>query len=467
LKETKSKQLSSLPEQLIAFISELRNEGVAVGSSELIDAFATLSSIDWSSRSQFSTALSSAVAKSKTDQEIFNQVFEQFIFRSTEAESLSHDQLLGKLAHLDQDKAESIDHESLREQIYAAALAEDQSAMRDLAALTVAAFSSEGDRSGIVGVDLQRVRREFTSNQRLRELAAEGISELPSREQLAVFEQLVRKQLQRESIKRTGKLPPKAPISEYGRRLPSNTTDDLAAVYNTIAELKRQLATIKLHSSGGTSHLQVDLRRTLRRSLQTGGVPVDLKYRPRKPRRPELFVLCDISTSVSSAATFFLSVLHALNSSFHRLRSFVFVERVDEVTQLLKSERRIDRLGKRVSEDAGVIDSTGYTDYGRVWQEFYDDVIDDLYRRSTVLILGDARTNGRDPGTETFTKITKQAGRTVWLNPEPKLYWNYGDSVIGQYQQYCEVHECWQVKHLQQLVRSLATPSNRAVRKIV
>ncbi len=108
----------------------------------------------------------------------------------------------------------------------------------------------------------------------------------------------------------------------------------------------------------------------MRSSLQTGGVPVVLRQRPQRPRRPELYVVCDVSTSVSSSSVFFLSVLHALHDSFRRMRSFVFIERVSEVTDLFARERDFKEVSEAIAQDAGVADVSGFTDYGRVWSEF-------------------------------------------------------------------------------------------------
>src|SRR5207244_12443477 len=114
---------------------------------------------------------------------------------------------------------------------------------------------------------------------------------------------------------------------------------DLAAVHRVVAQLKRRLATQGHELKGRKRHAHVDVRRTMRASLQSGGVPITLKYRPRRPRRPEIFVLCDVSTSVTSASTFFLSVLHALHDAFRKLRSFVFIARIPEVTEALDPRR--------------------------------------------------------------------------------------------------------------------------------
>jgi uncharacterized protein len=169
-------------------------------------------------------------------------------------------------------------------------------------------------------------------------------------------------------------------------------------------------------------------------------------------------VLCDVSTSVTSASTFFLSVLHALHDAFRKLRSFVFIERISEVTEVFERERDFRAASEAISKDAGVADVSGYTDYGRVWLEFLALIEDELHPRATVIVLGDARTNGRPPRDDVFAAITAKAGRTFWLNPEPRLYWNYGDSVISAYEKHCIAFECWRTDQLEDFVKALTRP---------
>ena len=115
----------------------------------------------------------------------------------------------------------------------------------------------------------------------------------------------------------------------------------------------------------------------------------------------------------------------------------MFIERISEVTEVFERERDFRAASEAVSKDAGVADISGYTDYGRVWTEFLALIEDELHPRATVIVLGDARTNGRPPRDDVFAAITAKAGRTFWLNPEPRLYWNYGDSVIAAYEKHC------------------------------
>ena len=228
-------------------------------------------------------------------------------------------------------------------------------------------------------------------------------------------------------------------------------------MHRVVAQLKRRLATSGHEQRGRRRSQVVDMRRTMRASLETGGVPLRLRYRPKRPRRPEIYVLCDVSTSVTSASVFFLSVLHALHDAFRKLRSFAFVERIDEVTEIFERERTFQAVSQQIAREAGVADVSGYTDYGRVWLEFLEQVSDDLDPRSTVIVLGDARTNGREPHAPIFGRVADHAGRTFWLNPEPRLYWNYGDSVMAAYEPYCDgVFECWTTKQLEQFVNVIA-----------
>jgi uncharacterized protein with von Willebrand factor type A (vWA) domain len=483
----------TLPAQLLELAVALREEGVAIGTSELLDAFAALGEIEWSSERDFREALAATLAKSPEDRRVFELVFERFLFRATELAAIAagdeqEDHEEGRRDGRDgrrrsdgrfgeqqptsnrewpfEDELSEEELDALRRSIAAALLEAArggegaEGAMRDLARLAIAAFARQQEGSGVIGVDVQRVRRAL-------DLRAEARPELASddprraglpRAALRRFEALLRRELEALQVRRTGQLPPSRPLRELDRALPSSPLQDLAAVHRVVAQLRRRLATQGRQSRGHARRAHVDVRRTMRASLQTGGVPVVLKFRPQRPRRPEIYVLCDVSTSVTSASVFFLSVLHALHDSFRKMRSFVFIERVSEVTQIFEDERDFGALSDQIARRAGVADVSGYTDYGRVWSELLELVEDDLHPRATVIVLGDARTNGRDPRAQEFAAIAARAGRTFWLNPEPRLYWNYGDSVMAAYEPHCRAFECWTTSQLEDFVRALAQP---------
>lgn len=445
-----------LAPKLIAFCEELRSEGVAVGSAEILDAFAALSEIPWEQREDFREALAATLAKSQEDRRLFELIFDRFFFRAAESEALERTEGEGGQRFEGGDR---VDLDQLRQMIREALAEGDEGSMRDLARLAVAAFGRQGEGSGVVGVDVQRIRRSLglqPGQGTPAEAESSGEAEI-DRDQLREFEAHLRKELERDLIERTEKLPPSRPLADLDRSLPTSPTQDLASVHRAVTMLKRRLATIGHEQRGRGRGLTVDMRRTMRSSLETGGVPLKLRYRPKRPRRPEIYVLCDVSTSVTSASMFFLSVLHALHDSFRKLRSFVFIERISEVTQVFEKERDFRKISEKISREGGVADVSGYTDYGRVWNEFYEEISGDLDPRSTVIVLGDARTNGRAPHAEVFARITAQAGRVFWLNPEPKLYWNYGDSVMSAYEPHVtHAFECWTTKHLEDFVNVVA-----------
>jgi uncharacterized protein len=450
--------------RVLAFADELRAEGLSVGTAELLDAFDALAEVPWTERQSVREALAATLAKSQEDRRVFELIFERFFFRMAEAQALDQD--VSEQGGIDaSDTHAQIDLDDLRAQIAAAVAEGDSGRMRDLARLAIAAFGRQGEGSGVIGVDVQRIRRALG-------LRSEPQPELPPddpraaglpREHIRDFEAQLRRELERAMIERTRKLPPSRPLNELDRALPSGPLQDLAAVHRIVAQLKRRLATQGHEARGRKRRQHVDMRRTMRASLQTGGVPIVLKHRPVRPRRPEIFVLCDVSTSVTSASVFFLSVLHALHDAFRKLRSFVFIERISEVTDIFERERNFKAVSEAIGRDAGVADVSGYTDYGRVWEEFLAQIEDELHPRATVIVLGDARTNGRDPRADLFAKVAARAGRTIWLNPEPRLYWNYGDSVIAAYERHCEAFECWTTSQLEDFVKALTRPARATI----
>jgi uncharacterized protein with von Willebrand factor type A (vWA) domain len=449
--------------RILRFAEELRAEGLSVGTSELLDAFEALGEVSWTERQAVREAMAATLAKSQEDRRVFELIFDRFFFRAAEEEALERD--LREEGGIDASQTHAqIDLDDLRAQIAAAVSEGDSGAMRDLARLAIAAFGRQGEGSGVIGVDVQRIRRSLG-------LRSEPQPDLPPddpraaglpREHIREFEAQLRRELERAMIERTRKLPPSRPLNELDRALPSGPLQDLAAVHRIVAQLKRRLATQGHEARGRKRRQHVDMRRTMRASLQTGGVPIVLKHRPVRPRRPEIYVLCDVSTSVTSASVFFLSVLHALHDAFRKLRSFVFIERISEVTDIFERERNFRAVSEAIGRAAGGADVSGYTDYGRVWEEFLTQIEDDLHPRATVIVLGDARTNGRDPRDDLFAEVTARAGRTFWLNPEPRLYWNYGDSVIAAYERHCEAFECWTTSQLEDFVKALTRPMSAA-----
>ena len=231
----------NLDGHLLSFAEELRTEGVAIGTSEILDAFEALNLVAWTDQRDFKEALATTLAKSNDDRRVFDLVFDRFFFRATEAQAarkrITEAQAGG-------EPPSDINLDTLRQQIAAALRDGSDAALRDLARLAIAAFG-RGEGSGVLGVDVQRIRRALG-------LRTEPQPDLPTddprhdglpRDQLRKFEQHLRRELERNLIERTASLPPKRPLNELDRALPSGPIQDLAAVHRVVAQLKRRLAT--------------------------------------------------------------------------------------------------------------------------------------------------------------------------------------------------------------------------------
>ena len=253
-----------------------------------------LREVPWTEPEDFRAALSATLAKSPEDRRVFELVFDRFFFRAAEAAAVEAGVRGGRRAPRARRTSTRSNLDALRQQIAAALRDGSDAAMRDLARLAIAAFGRRGEGSGVIGVDVQRIRRSLG-------LRAEPQPDLPEddprrdglpREQLRRFEEMLRRELERQQIERTETLPPKRPLNELDRALPSGPLQDLAAVHRVVMQLKRRLKTQGQESRGHRRHAHVDVRRTMRASLETGGVPVQLKLPPDRGRGARRSTCC-------------------------------------------------------------------------------------------------------------------------------------------------------------------------------
>ncbi len=233
--------------------------------------------------------------------------------------------------------------------------------------------------------------------------------------------------------------------------------DEMAQLERALRPLSRKLAVRLARKRRHRRRGPVDLRSTVRRSLSTGGVPIDLRFKPPRPAKPEIIVIADISGSVASFARFTLMLVHAIASQFSKVRSFVFVDGLDEVTRLFDGCDDPADAVARINAEADVIAFDGHSDYGRALLTFHERFADQVTKRSAILILGDARNNYHQAHAEIVADLRYRAKAVYWLNPEPTSYWNSGDSIINQYEPYCDsVIECRTLRQLEAFVGTLA-----------
>ncbi len=198
----------------------------------------------------------------------------------------------------------------------------------------------------------------------------------------------------------------------------------------------------------------IDIKKTLRKANRFQGVPLEICYKTRPPSKARIIALCDISGSVWSTARFMLQVLYALEDCFSKIKSFVFVAGLAEVSEMFK-DNDIDRAVAQVFENPG-INLNERTDYGAVFHDFYRDYGSELTMKTTLIVLGDGRSNWHNPQAHILEKIREKCRRIIWLTPEPGHLWGTGDSEIHTYKQHChEVRTCMNLNHLADFVTEL------------
>ncbi len=226
--------------------------------------------------------------------------------------------------------------------------------------------------------------------------------------------------------------------------------DQLADMYREVERLAARLLTRQARRYRRARHGRFDVRRTVLQGLRSGReVPFALAYRRRHVNKLRLMVLCDVSGSVWQVSTFLLKLVHTLQAEFTSVRSLVFVSSLVEVTELFCRMRFPQDL--EALRQYPQLNLFGFSDFGRVFYQFYNDFLGDLSRDTVLLILGDARTNHFDPQAWTLGEIRQRCRRLIWLNPEPRRLWNTEDSVVDVYTPYCDaLLECWTLAHLVQ-----------------
>lgn len=271
---------------------------------------------------------------------------------------------------------------------------------------------------------------------------------------VAWFEQLVSAETRRRNAERRDRdRIARLAVPQSIRRRDFLTAGDrqLAQLRGELDPLARKLAA-RLTARERAGHGSIDVRRTLRSSMSTGGVPIDPVYRRRAPHRPDLVLLADLSGSVGGFSTFTMLLMQALRQHFRRVRIFGFVSTTADITDVVRELPAGTSLTSWALSTPELIGRGTNSNYGLALQTFARQYLDQLGRRATVLVLGDGRNNFADPGIEHLVRIADRARHTAWLNPEPGQLWRQGDSVATQYRQVVPMHECRNLEQLRDFV---------------
>jgi len=245
--------------------------------------------------------------------------------------------------------------------------------------------------------------------------------------------EFVRRELQR---RRTTDLADARLQALADRPLVSLSEAEVVELRGEVARLARSLRARIALEPKRPRRGRLDLRRTLRRSLATGGVPIDLRLTLRRPRRPRVVVLCDISDSVRQVSRFLLELVYALAAEFDKVSSFAFVAELGELTELFRNNR-VDRA-LELAYGGAVVNVFANSNYGRVLASFADRHLGLVSRRTTVLVIGDGRNNYHPARADCLATIRRHARQVLWLNPEPPAVWGFGDSAMAEYAPHCD-----------------------------
>ena len=446
-------------ERILDLVRRLRIAGVPVSMVEAIDAMQALRQVDLADRSQFRSALSTTLVKRADHEAAFEALFDIcFGLRRPMGEATADAATDGgvsaittSLDRLEPSDASEDDSTALLKRLLEALQRNDQAELRALAAMAVELHAGINlDRTATRRYYLYRVLRQLDiANLMARGARGEGEPDSPFDGRLARDEEDRRiddfRKLLAEAIRH--RLSQVKGVNDAATGYDTGLLEDvdflgaspsqLNAMREAIRPLARKLASRGARQRRLRRRGQLDVRRTMRRSLGSGGVPLEPAFRFPRSSRPELFLLCDVSGSVAEFATFTLSLLYAMNQEFSRIRSFAFVDGVDEVTSefehagILRPAHLIARKN--------LIWADGHSDYGNVLTRFLS-----LWGwaalgpKATVVITGDARNNYREPQVEALRGIKERARRVFWLNPEPRARWNTTDSIVDRYTPYCD-----------------------------
>jgi hypothetical protein len=461
---------------LLALVANLRGAGIAISASEVIDAAEALRAIPIDEREGLRAALAATLIKSSDDLRTFDLLFDlRFPIRAGTGSAPVLDgrdgeagRPRGREISTSLDRASASGDEAaagdLLVQIMEAIRRGDPEALRAVAEMAIARFGGvDGQPDATERYFMYRILRSLELSKLMSQMLAaaragageDGIDERALRGELAerieAFKQLLAAQLRDQLAQTRG-------IEETIRSMDLVATDEidflgasprqLAAMREAIRPLARVLATKMARRRRRRDRGRLDVRRTVRRSLSSGGVPLDPVYRRPKIARPDLYLLCDVSGSVAEFASFTLTLLQAMSAEFSRMRSFAFVDGIDEVTDHLRDVASFLEV-RHVLYRADVIADDGHSDYGAVLERFWERHGGGLDSRSTIIITGDARSNHREPRAPALRRMHERVRRVYLLNPEPDRDWNSTDSIVDVYRS--SLDGVFEVRNLRQL----------------
>src|ERR671922_278247 len=400
-----------MEERILEFIGDLRRAELRISTSEALDALSASAEVGLTDRETFKSTLAATLVKEARDQETFDRIFNLYF----------------------------LDLEALGEGLKKALGPEDPKMQEMLDQLANQGDMDLDEMTEAKGLDpgqLARIRNYL-------ELRLEA------------FRRMIRQHVERELERRAWRQGEKLTREVLADKpLFALTPDEVAQMKTVVARLARKIKDALALRQRQEQRGRIDTRRTTRKSLQYGGVPMEVFLRRRHRDKPKLTTICDVSDSVRNASRFMLQLVWSLQECFSHVRSFVFVSEIAEVTQgfnTLPVERAIEWALK-----GAPVDYHCRSDFGYAFSRFARTELEGLDRKTTILLLGDARNNYNDPQAWALRLIRDRVKGIIWLNPEGQWGWGIGDSVMPLYAPSCDiVRECRTIGQLGEVVDNL------------
>lgn len=448
---------------ILRFVACCRTAGYRVSTSEVLDCISQLELVDLLNENEFRAVLRANFAKSRREQAHFDQLYHLFFHELRQDISIDEaDPLAGKMDKVLDSLQELSNGDRSRRAILDFLSGNPLPFLEIMRMIQTEEINVTQGRKFNLGplasrlkvmVQLNDVRSEISRflDENLLHFAMNTRKDLARRfsEQLENAYAL----LLREPRPHNDGLKEVKTHEKYLRQLgerpfTSLTPKELEQVREIIERLVRKLKDIVSRRSAADNRGVLDVKKTLRRADRYQGVPMEIRFKKKPPRKARVVTLCDISSSVWAAARFMLNILYSLQECFTKVNSFVFVSGLAEVTDIFENQE-INHAIEMVLRDVD-IDYHAPTDYGETFRHFKKDYMDILNNKTTLIIIGDARSNYFHPEDRILGEMRERCRRLIWLNPEPVQSWNTGDSEMYSYKPYC--HEVRACRNLNQLI---------------
>lgn len=234
------------------------------------------------------------------------------------------------------------------------------------------------------------------------------------------------------------------------------TEDEIRKMKEAVGKLAHRLKHVIAIRRKRSKRGRFDLQQTLRKNLQYGGVPFQIVLDKKKKEKPQVVIMCDVSDSVRNVSRFMLQFVYSVQDLYSRVRSFIFVADLGDVTRLFEENEVHSAIDLALR--GNIINIYAHSDFGRAFRTFHRDHLSVINKRTTVIVLGDARNNYNLPHEWVLRDIRQRAKQIIWLNPESKLTWGFGDSEMDRYAPYCDlVEECRNLNQLYRVIDKLVT----------